>query len=183
VEKCFNTAQSAVPTNTKASFDWFWTRLFSRARHHWKHLFLTLISGFRPMLMRSALFWDVNSANIPEERGSHICFCQSHSSNCYFPHWRCINRIRTKVEILFYPMLTVFRNFLKVSSLRPCVLLGTATCGWRWVWSIGVMIVTGGGGESNISEKNLSKGHSSHHKCHMDWPGIEPGPPWWEAVN
>jgi hypothetical protein len=25
--------------------------------------------------------------------------------------------------------------------------------------------------------------HFVHHKSHMTWPGIEPGPPWWEAGN
>jgi hypothetical protein len=52
-----------------------------------------------------------------------------------------------KVEVLFYTMLSVFRNFIvfcKVPRLRPFVLLVTATCRWRWVWSIGGMILTGG---------------------------------------
>jgi hypothetical protein len=29
--------------------------------------------------------------------------------------------------------------------------------------------------------ENLSQCHLAHHKSHMDWPGIEPGPPRWEA--
>jgi hypothetical protein len=28
------------------------------------------------------------------------------------------------------------------------------------------------------SGKNLSQCHFIHHKYHMDWAGIEPGPPW-----
>jgi hypothetical protein len=31
------------------------------------------------------------------------------------------------------------------------------------------------------SEKNLSQCHFVYHKSLMDWPGIEPGPPRWEA--
>jgi hypothetical protein len=32
-------------------------------------------------------------------------------------------------------------------------------------------------GKPKYSGKNLSQCHFVHHKCHMDWPGIEPGPP------
>jgi hypothetical protein len=36
-------------------------------------------------------------------------------------------------------------------------------------------------GKPKYSGKTLSQCHFVHHKSHMDWPGIEPGPPRWEA--
>jgi hypothetical protein len=36
-------------------------------------------------------------------------------------------------------------------------------------------------GKPKYSGKNLSQCHFVHHKYHMDWPGIEPEPPRWEA--
>jgi len=35
--------------------------------------------------------------------------------------------------------------------------------------------------KSKHSEKTLSQCHRSHHKSHKDWPGIEMGPPGWQA--
>jgi hypothetical protein len=36
-------------------------------------------------------------------------------------------------------------------------------------------------GETEILWENLPHSHFAHHKSHMTWPGIEPGPPPWEV--
>jgi hypothetical protein len=36
-------------------------------------------------------------------------------------------------------------------------------------------------GETEVLGENLPRFHSAHHKSHMTWPGLEPGPPRWAA--
>jgi hypothetical protein len=36
-------------------------------------------------------------------------------------------------------------------------------------------------GETEVLGENLSQRHYVHHKSHLTRPGIEPGPPRWEA--
>jgi hypothetical protein len=38
-------------------------------------------------------------------------------------------------------------------------------------------------GKPTYSERILSHFHFIHHQSHTDWPVIEPGSPWWEAVD
>jgi hypothetical protein len=52
-----------------------------------------------------------------------------------------------------------------VPKLRPSVLVRAAS---RRIWSTNEMILT--------SENRSIRCHLIHHKSHVDWPGIEPGP-------
>ena len=38
-------------------------------------------------------------------------------------------------------------------------------------------------GKLKCMDSNLSQFHFVHHKSCRDWPGIEPGPVWWEASD
>jgi hypothetical protein len=45
--------------------------------------------------------------------------------------------------------------------------------------SVELMIYKGNPG----NWRNLRQCRFVHHKSHMNLPGIEPGPPWWEACD
>jgi hypothetical protein len=66
--------------------------------------------------------------------------------------------------------------------------LGTAATDWPIVLAPGDYDDGEFGGmkigrETGILGENLSQRHFAHHKSHLTRPGIEPGPPRWEASD
>jgi hypothetical protein len=67
--------------------------------------------------------------------------------------------------------------------------LGTSATNWPIVpapddrWSVEQSVEWKLAGENEVLGENLSQRHFIHHKSHMTWPGLEPGPPPWEAVD
>jgi hypothetical protein len=95
----------------------------------------------------------------------------------HWDRWHCLIVIKKRSERTFFFLLPNCRrsiSFWKVPRLRPFVLLVRATCRWRWVWSIGGMILTGE--KQRTGKKNLFV-------CLPEWAGIEPGPRRWQAGN
>lgn len=67
-----------------------------------------------------------------------------------------------------------------VPWLLPFVLQVRATCRWRWVWSVGVTVLTGYN-RTNYSKKSLPQCHFVHNRFHMDWSSFARWLPRWEA--
>jgi hypothetical protein len=101
----------------------------------------------------------------------------SHSSSCRW-FWRPQRRVfffhgegpRSRC----YGRTTALRLFVQPCDEDEQFLLSSFT-------SNGAPVEWNGQGKADNSEKNLSQCHFIHHKPHMDWPGIEPGPPQWKA--
>jgi hypothetical protein len=70
------------------------------------------------------------------------------------------------------------------SKLGP---LGTSATYWPIVPAPGDCedgeIVEWMAGETEVLGENLPRRHFVHHKSHLTRPGIEPGPPRWEASD
>jgi hypothetical protein len=52
---------------------------------------------------------------------------------------------------------------------------------WWWLWSNWWNEWVAG--EIEVHRGNLSQCSSGHHRSHMTWPGLDPGPPRWVAGN
>jgi hypothetical protein len=114
------------------------------------------------------LYWDqkVNYGIWKSATGPY-----SESHKYIVSHWRT-----EWVGVHFNPMLCDLRKstaFWKIPRHCPLVTV-RATCMWKWVWRAGGMILTE---ENGSTRRKPVKRHFTHHKYHMDWPGIKPESP------
>ena len=69
-------------------------------------------------------------------------------------------------------------TFFKVPRLRPFVPPARATCRYRWVWSVGAMVLTG---EHRSTRRETSPSTTSFTTSLLDHWGIELGLSRWDA--
>ena len=100
---------------------------------------------------------------------------------CVYKQWaRCLS-FQVRKKLLLSSVLLDFRKSIavwKVPRFRTS-LLGRATCRWRWVLTIGGIILAGE--MLSTRGKTCSSVTLSHYKSHMDWPGNNLGLPRSEA--
>jgi hypothetical protein len=80
-----------------------------------------------------------------------------------------------------YFLICIVRGGVQTGSTRHVgQLLAYCTCpGWLRMENL-VEWMTG---ETEVLGENLPPRHFVHHKSHLTRPGIEPGPPQWEASD
>jgi hypothetical protein len=92
-----------------------------------------------------------------------------------------VNEISNYYFVLFFIILSGVRLSPLGTSATTGILyqpqmIDDGDCG-----AIGGMKI--GRGNRNIRKKNLPQRHFVHYKSHMTSPGLEPGPPRWEASD
>jgi hypothetical protein len=99
------------------------------------------------------------------------------STNISVSQWaRCL-LFRVRKKLLLYSVLFDFRKSIavwKVPRFRTSVLV-RATCRWRWVLTIGRMILTGE--KLSTMGKTCSSVIFPHYKSHVNCSGNKPGLP------
>jgi hypothetical protein len=112
-------------------------------------------------------------------------WCQA--TSCYKTSQSSYGCLRTEcllVVVLF--LFCVWRATQQMLRTHRSLEASCATLWWRWFFVSFFQVMEHRWNENDrkkpkYSGKKLSQCYFVHHKSHMDWPGIEPGPPRWEA--
>ena len=127
---------------------------------------LLIFAAWHPRIAMNSLYvinWLLTRRNV-------YCAVRSDFLNVFqVTYSLCFQESESNVlsNFLRFPKENLF--FWKAPRLCPFVLLVTATCSWRRVWSIGE--------NPEVVGEILPQSHFTHNKFRTDWPGLEPDSP------
>jgi hypothetical protein len=128
-----------------------------------------------PFITRMSLVRSVVLGCFIKSHSRTESICVSHSRQNFVLDWHrlavslTLETPKNNVKGISCPILADTRKSDALSEsfqVLPACLHDRAVLRWRWVWGIGVIILTG---KPKYSETTLSQRHSVHHKSHMVW--------------
>jgi hypothetical protein len=104
-----------------------------------------------------------------------LCF-YPRSCTCYYLITSCIEHVKSQTMWKYSSVQSspTSKKHFRVWIFQACLLILLLRVILRWIW-----IWRTSGMKMNDKWKNLPQWHAVQHKSHVDWPGIEPEPPFW----
>jgi hypothetical protein len=109
----------------------------------------------------TSLFWDIAVTGIPTNKPSRII---------------CDHYARLLLLLLLFALCETKSIWYWGHCLAYCT-----SPRWQMMMIVEQSVECELVGETVVLGENLPQCHSVHHKSHMTWTGLEPGPPLWES--